>query len=304
LSLDSFLFEQDAERRTYPNFLALRIFVLLTLGACTMFLCNLFLIMLPIVMGRFLVSQLVPYSISDIYCFVVGFLMFCGFVILLRMVITSLIQSNVMDIIRLVSSISIIAFKWTFVLSLWLIVIPILLGLLLELAILIPIRTQFNESPYFFHYHDWAFGLLFLKFWFRLVMTEALHSPWKEKFDKVKNDGIAGIDVKFVLEKIISPILLPITTLLCTPCVISRGVLPFIVSSYQIRALVFRYSYLLSLSFIVTYKVVSSIYNWYPRFRQAIIDDKYLIGHKLNNYSESRSQKRTISDQTTTELVH
>lgn len=31
------------------------------------------------------------------------------------------------------------------------------------------------------------------------------------------------------------------------------------------------------------------VYSWFPQFKQAIIDDKYLVGHQLHNYGEANT---------------
>ena len=59
-------------------------------------------------------------------------------------------------------------------LSLWIFVIPVLIGLLFELLVIVPLHVPVNESLMFLLYQDWALGLIFLKIWTRLVMLSQM----------------------------------------------------------------------------------------------------------------------------------
>jgi len=172
-------------------------------------------------------------------------------------------------------------------LSVWLGVIPFLIGIFFELSILLPIRVPINESPNFFVYHDWAFGLLYLKVWFRITMLETFPvNPWKQKFEKVKTNGIVGVNVTEVVHDIIAPIMFPLLLMLAIPYFIIHGFLPIFLSSVYVKSVCFRFSYLVIISGYIIYEGGTMIFSWFPKFRQAIIDDKYLIGHKLHNFGD------------------
>lgn len=48
-------------------------------------------------------------------------------------------------------------------------IIPVLIGLLFELFVIVPMRVLVDESPVFLLSQDWAFGLILLEMWTRLV---------------------------------------------------------------------------------------------------------------------------------------
>jgi E3 ubiquitin-protein ligase MARCH6 len=54
-----------------------------------------------------------------------------------------------------------IVVKGFVLLSLWIFVIPVLIGLLFELLVIVPLRVPVNKSPVFLLYQDWALGLIF-----------------------------------------------------------------------------------------------------------------------------------------------
>ncbi|KAL8115522.1 hypothetical protein AgCh_022137 [Apium graveolens] len=61
-----------------------------------------------------------------------------------------------------------IVLKSSVLLSIWIFVIPVLIGLLFELLVIVPMLVPVDESPAFLLYQDWALGLIFLKICTRL----------------------------------------------------------------------------------------------------------------------------------------
>ncbi|KAK8940151.1 hypothetical protein KSP40_PGU017504 [Platanthera guangdongensis] len=62
-------------------------------------------------------------------------------------------------------------------LSLWIVVIPVLIGLLFELLVLVPLRVPVDESPVFLLYQDWAVGLIIMKSGLNCIRWTTWH-PW------------------------------------------------------------------------------------------------------------------------------
>jgi len=58
--------------------------------------------------------------------------------------------------------------------------------------------------------------------------------------------------------------------------------------SVVVKSACFRYCYLLMIIVCFAYEVVKMALSWFPKFKQAIIDDKYLIGHRLHNFGDAR----------------
>ena len=57
--------------------------------------------------------------------------------------------------------------KHAVLLTIWFSAIPLLLGILLEAAVVVPLRTALNESPSYHLVQSWATGLLLLNIWLR-----------------------------------------------------------------------------------------------------------------------------------------
>ncbi len=88
--------------------------------------------------------------------------------------------------------------------ALWLLAIPLLLGVLFELLFVVPLRNSAHESPAFSLYQDWALGLVYLKIWVRLVMALP-HNKWKAHFDQIVADGFANVHALRILRNVVSP---------------------------------------------------------------------------------------------------
>ncbi|KAK4762105.1 hypothetical protein SAY87_029989 [Trapa incisa] len=123
-----------------------------------------------------------------------------------------------------------IVFKSSALLSIWVFVIPVLIGLLFELLVIVPMRVPMDESPVFLLYQDWALGLIFLKIWTRLVMFDQMlpfvDESWRWKFERVREDGFSRLQGLWVLQEIVLPIMMKLLTALCVPYVLARGVFP------------------------------------------------------------------------------
>ena len=89
-----------------------------------------------------------------------------------------------------------IVIKSSALFSIWIFVIPVLIGLLFELLVIVPMRVPVDESPEFLLYQDWALGLIFfLKIWTRLVMLDHMmplvDESWRVKIERVREDGFS-----------------------------------------------------------------------------------------------------------------
>jgi len=285
LDIHSYLFEVDSNNVIKPKKFGWRIAALLILALGTLFLLNMTIILVPIVLGRLMFHSVIGASVSDIYSYVLGFYVVWGLSLAGKFAIVNITSHALSHLVKRVIHFSLIAIKWVFLLGLWLVFIPFLIGIFFELSVLLPFRVPANESPNFFIYHDWAFGLLYLKIWFRITMLEAFPAnSWKLKFEKVLSNGLTGVNVTETMKEIIIPIAFPLLLMLTIPYVVVQGLVPLFVSSVYIQSICFRFSYLVMISGYLSHEGAKMLFSWFPKFKQAIIDDKYLVGQKLHNF--------------------
>ncbi|KAL0356850.1 UNVERIFIED_CONTAM: putative E3 ubiquitin ligase SUD1 [Sesamum calycinum] len=282
----------------------LRIVLLLVVAWMTLLVFNSALIVVPVSLGRALFNALPLLPIThgikcnDLYAFVIGsYLIWTGLagarycVDLIRTRRTRLLITQIWKWCGIIV-------KSSALLSIWIFVIPVLIGLLFELLVIVPMRVPIDESPVFLLYQDWALGLIFLKIWTRLVMLDhvmpLVDDSWRVKFERVREDGFSRLQGLWVLREIVFPIIMKLLTALCVPYVLSRGVFPIFGYPLVVNSAVYRYAWLGCLLFSVLYFCAKRFHVWFTNLHNSIRDDRYLIGRRLHNYGEN-SERRTDS---------
>ncbi|CAI9104634.1 OLC1v1003341C3 [Oldenlandia corymbosa var. corymbosa] len=153
----------------------LRIVLLLIVAWITLLIFNSSLIVVPVSLGRILFNALPLLPIThgikcnDLYAFVIGSYVIWTAFAGVRYSVEQIRKRRASVLMKQVWKWCGIVTKSVALLSIWIFVIPVLIGLLFELLVIVPMRVPVNESPVFLLYQDWALGLIFLKIWTRLV---------------------------------------------------------------------------------------------------------------------------------------
>ncbi|XP_051146556.1 probable E3 ubiquitin ligase SUD1 isoform X2 [Andrographis paniculata] len=290
--------EFDSDEQADPGWgFVLRIVLLLVAAWMTLLVFNSALIVVPISLGRALFNALPLLPIThgikcnDLYAFVIGsYVIWTGLagvrycVDLVRTRRTRLLLNQIWKWCGII-------LKSSALLSIWIFVIPVLIGLLFELLVIVPMRVPVDESPVFLLYQDWALGLIFLKIWTRLVMLDHMmplvDETWRVKFERVREDGFSRLQGLWVLREIVFPIIMKLLTALCVPYVLSRGVFPIFGYPLVVNSAVYRFAWLGCLIFSVLYFCAKRFHVWFTNLHNSIRDDRYLIGRRLHNYGET-----------------
>ncbi|GER56608.1 RING/U-box superfamily protein [Striga asiatica] len=290
--------EVDAYEPVDPDRWAfvLRIVLLLVVAWMTLLVFNSALIIVPVSLGRSLFNALPLLPIThgikcnDLYAFVIGsYVIWTGLagarycLDLIRTRRTRLLLSQIWKWCGIIV-------KSFALLSIWIFVIPVLIGLLFELLVIVPMRVPVDESPVFLLYQDWALGLIFLKIWTRMVMLDHMmplvDDSWRVKFERVREHGFSRLQGLWVLREIVVPIIMKLLTALCVPYVLSRGVFPILGYPLVVNSAVYRFAWLGCLVFSVLYFCVKRFHVWFTNLHNSIRDDRYLIGRRLHNFDE------------------
>ncbi|KAK9060353.1 hypothetical protein SSX86_021057 [Deinandra increscens subsp. villosa] len=188
-----------------------------------------------------------------------------------------------------------IVVKSSFLLSIWIFAIPLLIGLLFELLVIVPMRVPVDESPVFLLYQDWAFGLIFLKIWTQLVMLDQLaplvDDSWKVKFERVRDNGFSRLQGLWVLREIVIPIIMKLLTALCFPYVLARGVFPVFGYPLLVNSAVYRFAWIGCLGFSLVWFCGKRFHGWCNDLHNSIRDERYLIGRRLHNFGDNYSNE-------------
>ncbi|CAI9769131.1 unnamed protein product [Fraxinus pennsylvanica] len=289
----------DQERQRF----VLRIVLLLLVAWMTLLVFNSALIVVPISLGRTLFNALPLLPVShgikcnDSYAFVIGSYAIWTALAGARYFIDHIRTRRTTVLLGQVWKWCGIILKSSALLSIWIFVIPVLIGLLFELLVIVPMRVPVDESPVFLLYQDWALGLIFLKIWTRVVMLgnmmPLVDESWRIKFERVREDGFFRLQGLWVLREIVFPIVMKLLTLLCVPYVLARGVFPVFGYPLVVNSAVYRFAWLGCLSFSLLFICAKRFHVWFTNLHNSIRDDRYLIGRRLHNYGDNLDEKQT-----------
>lgn len=281
-----------------------RILLLLVGAWVTLLVINSTMMLLPVSLGRlffYTISRLpIAYAIkcNDLYAFNIGCYMMWATIVGIKYSVDYCKKHNIRILVTQVLKWTAIVTKSLVLLSLWVVVIPVLIGLLFELLVVIPLRVPIDESPVFLLYQDWALGLVFLKIWTRLAMlgqvVPLVDESWRNKFERVKADGFTRLRGFWVMREIVGPILVQLLTALCVPYVFARGLFPALGYSLITNSAVYRFAWSGCLMLGMLCYMGKCLRQGLVDLHNMILDDRYLIGKRLHNF-EGRSSEEARS---------
>ncbi|KAG7977003.1 hypothetical protein I3843_05G008100 [Carya illinoinensis] len=289
-------YESDEQSDSDRYGFVLRIVLLLVVAWMTLLIFNSTLIVIPVSLGRaiFNAIPLLPMThgikCNDLYAFIIGSYMIWTAIAGARYCIEHIRTKRTIVLLSQIWKWCGIVFKSSALLSIWIFVIPVLIGLLFELLVIVPMRVPVDESPVFLLYQDWALGLIFLKIWTRLVMLDHMmplvDESWRIKFERVREDGFSRLQGFWVLREIVFPIIMKLLTALCVPYVLARGVFPVLGYPLVVNSAVYRFAWLGCLCISLLYFCAKRFHVWFTNLHNSIRDDRYLIGRRLHNFGE------------------
>lgn len=166
-----------------------------------------------------------------------------------------------------------------------------LVGNLLELAVIVPLCVSADRTPYLFQTQNWAIGLFYLKVMWRLVTHFELATTWKQGALAALADGVTGIRFQFVAQRVLGPVLVLVLALLSVPYFITHVVLMFVVGTDPFWCeWLHRYSYFFVLGACVFATSVKHFRHSFAHLHNSIRDDKYLVARRLHNHTGAQLQ--------------
>ncbi|XP_024979580.1 probable E3 ubiquitin ligase SUD1 [Cynara cardunculus var. scolymus] len=295
--------QYDSERYGF----VLSIVLLLLVAWMTLLIFNSMIIVVPISLGRALFNA-VPFlpithgvKCNDLYAFIIGSYIISTALAGARYSIGQIKTKRATVLLGQIWKWCNIVVKSSVLLSIWIFVIPVLIGLLFELLVIVPMRVPVDESPVFLLYQDWAFGLIFLKIWTQLVMLDQMaplvDDSWRLKFERVRENGFSRLQGVWVLREIVIPIIMKLLTALCFPYVLARGVFPVFGYPLVVNSAVYRFAWVGCLGFSLLCFCGKRFHVWFTNLHNSIRDDRYLIGRRLHNFGETPSGVRENSNE-------
>lgn len=280
-----------------PRFFYFRVVLLVILMCMTLFAASLVCLIMPVFMGRKLMSLWMGEAkIHELYTAACG-LYICWLMLRIGTVLYNWIPQGTAVILNKLKEWLILALKTIFVAVMLMGVVPLLLGLLFELVVVAPLRVALDQTPVFFPWQDWALGVLHAK----IICAITMMGPtwWlKRVIEQIYNDGLRNMNLKFILYKLCFPVIGVLGMSLSVPYVVARSVVPALGFDFTTQNLVLRRIYPFLLSSVVFVVVCVFQARQFKRLYEHIKNDKYLVGQRLVNYDHKRRQ-RLMAEQPT-----
>jgi len=171
-------------------------------------------------------------------------------------------------------------------------VIPLLIGVLFDVVIIIPLRVPLNQSPIFYLWQDWAFGVLHTK----VICGIAMMGEWrlKEVLEEIYHAGLVNMNLKMIVTKLAAPVIIGLGLSLAAPYVAVLLVSSMCGVNFETTTIILRrvYPSLLFASLVIF------LLHWqiskFRRLYEHIKNDKYLVGRRLVNY-DPKAKKPTAA---------
>ena len=107
-------------------------------------------------------------------------------------------------------------------------------------------------------------------------------NEWKRKWQRLYDQGVTNIDLRFVFLDILLPLVLLCSDHLLVPYFLSRTIC-FYIRSYELQTLVTRYSFLIYFLIFKVFDSVKAGLSYFHGLYNQVRDSRYLIGTELTN---------------------
>ncbi|GIY71172.1 e3 ubiquitin-protein ligase MARCHF6 [Caerostris extrusa] len=269
-----------------PRFLPFKIVVCLVIFICiSLTLGSLVMITVPV--GRKLMSLwLGNTKVHELYTIGCG-LYVCWIMLRLCTLLWSWIPRGWNTISSKMKEYLLIIIKMLCAMSVLLGIIPILMGLLLDVILTVPARVSLNQTPLISVWQDWAIGVLLTKTFCAVVLVGP--NWWmKRVIEQIYLAGIRNINLHLIFIELALPVIITLGLSLSLPYIIACSIIPMFSSSFELQNLVLRRIYPALLVFVLCVGAIIFQVRQFCRLYEHIKNDKYLVGKRLVNYEHRR----------------
>ncbi|CAG2108547.1 unnamed protein product [Medioppia subpectinata] len=265
-----------------PQLFSMRIFLLLVFTAMSLLLGGFFVLTVPVIVGRRLIGLWMgSVKVHELNTAACG--LYVGLVMTrVTTLLCSWIPRGWSAIMNKIKEWVTITCKALLSAVVLLGLIPLLIGLLFDVVIIIPLRVPLNQTPIFYLWQDWAFGVLHTK----VICGIAMMGEWRlrEVLEEIYHGGLTHINLKLILVRLAMPVVVTLGLILALPYIAVNSIFPLFGMALQMQNLMNRRIHpLLLLGTGIIYLIHWQIHKFY-RLYEHIKNDKYLVGRRLVNY--------------------
>jgi len=271
-----------------PTYFLLRLLLLLAAMCVTLFVASVAGFLVPVALGRaFLNYVMAVYGtnvkIHELYTAACGLYLMWLTLRLATLLYTWIPRGAGVILLRLGDA-ALFTGKTLLLASLFLLLIPLLLGSLFELVIVIPVRVPLTQTPLFNPWQDWALGILHMK----ITCALALMGPnwWlKASLERIYQEGLWNLHLRSLLFDLAFPVLGVLGLVIAAPYVVAHSLVPRLGLPDDVEVLLQRRIYIYGISCLLGSVAVSFQAKQFCRLYEHIKNDKYLVGQRLVNYN-------------------
>ncbi|XP_037466247.1 probable E3 ubiquitin ligase SUD1 isoform X4 [Triticum dicoccoides] len=302
-------YEAMANRRS----VAVRMTLLVVLAWLTVVIFNTVVLIFPISVGRALLLAIpqLPvaggFKFNDLFAFAVGFCTISTIIAASRESFVNMTSGRTCLLASVICKWGITALKSSPLLFIWIVIIPILIGLLVDFLLISPFKFLVDflvMSPFIVPADDipvldlfsiWFLGLLLLKFWTNLAhwtrdapfLAHFIDGRWDWKLSRAKDDGFAGLRAKWVFQDILMPVTMKLVIVLGVPYVLAKGLFPRFGYSAAVNSAVYHFAWLGSLALCGLCYLAKVFWGALVKLHDSIRDERYIIGQRLQDYTDN-----------------
>ncbi|KAJ4893048.1 RING/FYVE/PHD zinc finger superfamily protein [Raphanus sativus] len=283
--------ENDVKEQRHNRYRT-RIAIMLMLAALSLFLVSTAFMSLPILVGR-----VFSYSISfillrygvkhdDLCAFWIGYYILRAIYISLCFAFDHILTGRTDFLVKYI----LLRIRNALLFSIWISIIPGLLGLLIDLMIIIPLRVPLNESPIYFLIQDWLIGVVVLHLWTFLTMLTPIKcfatKAWRRKLERIKSVEINSLPSMWLLRDVIGSIINTLLTTLAIPYVLVKSLLPLLGYSQSVNAATERFIWPVSLALIAVWFMTKLTFELIIYLHKSIFNERYMVGERVGDLTE------------------
>ncbi|XP_078170702.1 putative E3 ubiquitin ligase SUD1 isoform X2 [Carex rostrata] len=267
--------------------------LMLVLSWTTLLLLNTTMLVVPASIGR-AVFNAIPYPEdfnviwhNDFYTISVGLYIMWKCIVTATKVVHCIKDRDVLlgpEIRKMGST----ALKCLTLFFIWVSVIPLLSGFLLDL-VTAPLVVPVDETQILFWHINWANGSLCLNIWLSMVGYQMIQDS--ERFQRLctnlvllEEHGLSHFTWSSAIGETIFSIISHLLTGLCVPYVFAKGIFPLFGYTVLANSVAYLYAWLGFLLLYMVWSCVAKLPSWVARVQNFIKDDRYVIGRRVYNY--------------------
>ncbi|KAI9487301.1 MAG: hypothetical protein EXX96DRAFT_552589 [Benjaminiella poitrasii] len=278
------------------------VFLLYMWFSISVFACSVSVV--PLLIGRALFKfYFAPESkVNDLYSFALGIYLMVGIVLVIHWMTICYSMgrdSNQDEIKKFIKEKASKAGKFLYLSGMFGLVIPLLVGIAVDLFVFMPLRNFNSETGLVIDIsQNWSFGVAYISIIYNAVHVLPTNNRLRRKLDEMMGEGMMEVETWTITRTIILPVIVSALLAITIPGIISWGILQMLESKNDplIQIMVTRYAYPAIFGLFMSILVGFALKKLLSIWTETVRDDTYLIGKRLHNLQTTNGPASTIDN--------